>query len=225
MLFVKQSIQISCLFNYLLCVCVLVRIYLLVYHKMSLLTSSSSSSQQAIMITSMMMMMIMDRLMRQIWDVMKMPIVTLVIVTLVIISLLLNLTVTTTMLLYKLMTSHASRRQHRPVAAIISQLFLIQAVAASISAEVQRYQNKLWVLPVIAAAHWWYWLTRKVWLPISVLYWLWSRCGWLGSLAVSVLDSGAEVPGFKSQLRHCRVTVLCKLLTPIVPLFTKQQNW
>ena len=48
--------------------------------------------------------------------------------------------------------------------------------------------------------------------------------GWLGSRVVSVLDSGAEGPGFKSQPR-CRVTVLVKLFTPIVPLFTKQQNW
>ena len=42
---------------------------------------------------------------------------------------------------------------------------------------------------------------------------------------VSALDSGAEEPGFKSQSRHCRVTVLGKLFTPIVPPFTKQQNW
>jgi len=51
--------------------------------------------------------------------------------------------------------------------------------------------------------------------------------GRLGSRAVSVLDSGAEGPGFKSQSRRCRcrVTVLGKLFTPIVPLFTKQQNW
>jgi len=49
--------------------------------------------------------------------------------------------------------------------------------------------------------------------------------GWLGSRVVSVLDSGAEGPGFKSQPRRCRVTVLGKLVTPIVPLFTKQQNW
>ena len=49
--------------------------------------------------------------------------------------------------------------------------------------------------------------------------------GWLGSRVVSVLDSGAEGPGFKSQPRRCRVTVLGKLLTPIVPLFTKQRNW
>jgi len=39
------------------------------------------------------------------------------------------------------------------------------------------------------------------------------------------LDSGAERPGFKSQSRRCRITVLGKLFTPIVPLFTKQQNW
>jgi len=49
--------------------------------------------------------------------------------------------------------------------------------------------------------------------------------GWLSSLVVSMLDSGAEGLGFKSQPRHCRVTVLGKLFTPIVPLFTKQQNW
>jgi len=40
-----------------------------------------------------------------------------------------------------------------------------------------------------------------------------------------VLDSGAEGPGFKSQPRCSRVTVLGKLFTPIVPVFTKQQNW
>ena len=49
--------------------------------------------------------------------------------------------------------------------------------------------------------------------------------GWLGSRVVSVLDSGAEGPGFKSQSRRCPVTVLGKLFTPIAPLFTKQQNW
>ena len=32
--------------------------------------------------------------------------------------------------------------------------------------------------------------------------------GWIGSRVVSVLDSGAEGPGFKSQPRRCRVTVL-----------------
>jgi len=49
--------------------------------------------------------------------------------------------------------------------------------------------------------------------------------GWIGSRVVSVLDSGAGGPGFKSQPRRCRVTVLGKLFTPIVSLFTKQQNW
>jgi len=42
---------------------------------------------------------------------------------------------------------------------------------------------------------------------------------------VSVLDSGAEGLGFKSQSLHYRVTVLGKLFSPGVPLFTKQQNW
>jgi len=45
--------------------------------------------------------------------------------------------------------------------------------------------------------------------------------GWLGSRVVSVLDSGAEGPGFKSQPRRCRVTVTGKLFTPIVPPFTE----
>jgi len=49
--------------------------------------------------------------------------------------------------------------------------------------------------------------------------------GWLGSRVVSVLDSSAEGPAFKSQPQRCRVTVLGKLFTPIVPLFTKQRNW
>jgi len=31
-----------------------------------------------------------------------------------------------------------------------------------------------------------------------------------------MLDSGAEGPGFKSQPRCCRITVLGKLFTPIV---------
>jgi len=41
--------------------------------------------------------------------------------------------------------------------------------------------------------------------------------GCLGSRVVSVLDSGTEGPGFKSQPRRCQVTVLGKLFTPIVP--------
>jgi len=48
--------------------------------------------------------------------------------------------------------------------------------------------------------------------------------GWLGSRVVSVLDSGAEGLGFKSRPPRCRVTVLGKLFTPIMPLFSKQRN-
>ena len=48
---------------------------------------------------------------------------------------------------------------------------------------------------------------------------------WLGSRVAGVLDSGAVEPGFKSQPRRCRVTVLGKLFTPIVPLFAMQRNW
>jgi len=43
-----------------------------------------------------------------------------------------------------------------------------------------------------------------------------SSARWLGSPVVSVLDSGEEGPGFKSQPRRCPVTVLGKLFTPIV---------
>ena len=56
----------------------------------------------------------------------------------------------------------------------------------------------------------------------------WTQVRQLSVLAgrvVSVLGSGAEGPGFRSQPRRCRVTVLGKLFTPIVPLFTKQRNW
>jgi len=35
---------------------------------------------------------------------------------------------------------------------------------------------------------------------------------------VSVLDSCAEGPRFKSQLRRCQVTVMGKMFTPIVPV-------
>ena len=41
---------------------------------------------------------------------------------------------------------------------------------------------------------------------------------------VSMLDSGTEGPRFKLQSCRCWVTVLGKLFTPIVSLFTKQQN-
>ena len=35
----------------------------------------------------------------------------------------------------------------------------------------------------------------------------------------------AQKSGFKSQPQRCRVTVLGKLFTAIVPLFAKQRNW
>jgi len=55
----------------------------------------------------------------------------------------------------------------------------------------------------------------------------WHGVGWptVAEWLATVLDSGAEGPGFKSQPRRCRVTVLGKLFTPVVPLFTKQRNW
>ena len=59
---------------------------------------------------------------------------------------------------------------------------------------------------------------------IMTAYW-YTATGRLGSRVASVLDSGTVGPGFKSQPRRCRVTVLGKVFTPIVPLFTKQQNW
>ena len=39
-----------------------------------------------------------------------------------------------------------------------------------------------------------------------------------------MLNSGTEGPEFKSQPQRCQVTVLGKLFTPTVPLFSKQQN-
>jgi len=60
---------------------------------------------------------------------------------------------------------------------------------------------------------------------IDLNYFWYTESLLLGSRVVSVLDSGAEGPGFKSQPRRCRVTVLGKLFTPIVPLFTEQRNW
>ena len=52
-----------------------------------------------------------------------------------------------------------------------------------------------------------------------------TRTTYLGSRVVSVLDLGAVWAGLKSQPQRCRVTVLGKLFTPIVPLFTEQRNW
>jgi len=67
--------------------------------------------------------------------------------------------------------------------------------------------------------------SRSVFLRYPVVLSFVLYPGWLGSRVVSVLDSGAEGLGFKSQSRRSRVTVLGKLFTPTVPLFTKQQNW
>ena len=59
-----------------------------------------------------------------------------------------------------------------------------------------------------------------------------SRCkrfyivnGWLGSRVVSVMDSGAEARVQIAVATLSGITVLGKLYTPVVPLFTKQQNW
>jgi len=52
--------------------------------------------------------------------------------------------------------------------------------------------------------------TRRCCCPYSIEYIVHVR--WLGSRVVNVVDSGAEAPGFKSQPRRCRVTVLGKLL-------------
>ena len=73
-------------------------------------------------------------------------------------------------------------------------------------------------------------VTVTVWRPWRVSpthFYIYPKLptGWLGSRVVSVLDSATEEPRFKSQPRRCRVTVLGKLFTPIVPLFTKQRNW
>jgi len=65
-------------------------------------------------------------------------------------------------------------------------------------------------------------VTKKIKRLTFTLY---AYDGWLGRQVVSVLDSGAEGPGFKSQPQCSRVTVLGKLFTSIVPLITKQQNW
>jgi len=62
-------------------------------------------------------------------------------------------------------------------------------------------------------------------MSVALEYVFVSSLGWLGSRVVSVLDSDTVGPGFKSQPRRCRVTVLGKLFISIVPLLTKQRNW
>jgi len=61
-------------------------------------------------------------------------------------------------------------------------------------------------------------------LTVTLLNCYYYKNGWFGSRVISVLDLGAEGPGFISQPRRCRVIVLGKLFTPIVPVFAKQQN-
>jgi len=51
-----------------------------------------------------------------------------------------------------------------------------------------------------------------------------SRCGLVAEWLACWTHS-QKGPGFKSQPRRCRVTVLGKLFTPVVSLLTKQQNW
>jgi len=59
----------------------------------------------------------------------------------------------------------------------------------------------------------------------SEMFNVWLNHGWFGSRVVSVLDSGAVGSRLESQPRRCRVIVLGKLFTPIVPLFTNQRSW
>ena len=52
-------------------------------------------------------------------------------------------------------------------------------------------------------------------MPLPLIRPSQSTQGWLGSQVVSVLDSGAEGPGFKSQPQRCWVTVLGRLFISI----------
>ena len=88
--------------------------------------------------------------------------------------------------------------------------YLGRHVAGQFSSVHALWTSYRWVTPWRKPGHW---QNRP-----DVVSW------WLGSRVVSVLDSGAEGPGFRSHSRRCRITVLGKLLTPIVPLFTKQRN-
>ena len=66
--------------------------------------------------------------------------------------------------------------------------------------------------------------TLRAWVGAEPVTLLAYQSGWLGSRVFCVLDSGAEGPGFRSRPRCCPVTVVGKLFTPVVPLFTKQRN-
>ena len=50
-------------------------------------------------------------------------------------------------------------------------------------------------------------------LPLFSILYCYVGGWWLGSRVVSVLDSGAEGPGFKSQPRRCRVNLRQTVLT------------
>jgi len=100
----------------------------------------------------------------------------------------------------------------------LSRMFTDVSFCADITATFNEYLNES---PDRALPH----AVSLSILQVRAIYCITDAPGWLGSRVVSVLDSGAEGPRFKSQRRHCRVTVLGKLFTPIVPLFTKQQNW
>jgi len=77
--------------------------------------------------------------------------------------------------------------------------------------------NSISIRPIRVAFAVFGWPIRKTWRHPQNRKYI-AYCRWLGSRVVSVLDSGAERPGFKSQSRRCRVTVLGKLFTPIVSL-------
>jgi len=99
---------------------------------------------------------------------------------------------------------------------------MTQQVVVQLSLLLHQRQLRLLVAPVIrlqSLSH------EQVHVTSAPLHLAVMCKGWLGSRVDSVLDSGAEGPGFKSQSPRCRVAVLGKLFTPIVPLFTKQQNW
>jgi len=106
-----------------------------------------------------------------------------------------------------LLWAHAGTDRRTPYIFIVPDLHTTQAVPHIL---IKNFSCKIVVKPVCLSDCMHIFVYKK---------------GWLGSWVVSMLDSGAEGTGFKSQSRRFRVTVLGKLFIPIVPLFTKQQNW
>ena len=90
---------------------------------------------------------------------------------------------------------------------VVAVVFLVFVVTASLAAAPKISLDKLWRL-----------VERKEILAGHCIR-------WFGSRVVSMPDSSTEGPGFKSQPQRCRLTVLGKLFTPIVPLFSKLRNW